>query len=51
MKPLLILAAVILAVVAFFGLAFATVPRESKVAMHLFSDDEFTRTPLSVMNG
>lgn len=43
MKPLLIFVAVVLAVVAFFAFAFATVRRDSEVAMHLFSDEEFAR--------
>lgn len=43
MKPLLILVAVILAIVAFIAFGLATVRRESEVAMHFVSDEEFVR--------
>jgi len=47
MKPLMILVAVVLAIVAFFAFAFATVRRDSEVAMHLFSDAEFARARIT----
>lgn len=45
----MILVAVVLAIVAFFAFAFAIVPRDSEVAMHLFSDAEFARARITYM--
>ena len=47
MKALMLLAAMVLAVVALIALAFATVRRESEVAMHLFSDEQFVRARIT----
>lgn len=47
MKALMILAAVVLAGVAFMAFALATVRRESEVAMHVYSDEEFIRARIT----
>jgi hypothetical protein len=43
MKPLMMLLALGLPIVAFFAFAFATIRRESEVAMHIFTDEGFLR--------
>jgi len=43
MKALIILTVILLAGVAFLAFGFATVRRESEVALHIFTEDGFAR--------
>jgi hypothetical protein len=43
MKPLIILAAILLADIAMLAFGFATIRRESEVASHIFTDEGFAR--------
>jgi glucan phosphoethanolaminetransferase (alkaline phosphatase superfamily) len=43
MKIFTIICSVGLAIIAFFAFGFLTVRRESEVAMHLFTDEDFAR--------
>jgi hypothetical protein len=42
-KVFAIICSVGLAIIAFFAFGFLTIRRESEVAMHLFSDEDFSR--------
>ena len=43
MKVLAIICSVVLAIIAFIAFGFLTVRRESEVAMHLFTDEDFVK--------
>ena len=47
MKASMVLAAVVLALVALMAFALATVQRESEVAMHVYTDEDFIRARIT----